>query len=91
MTQILGLLLAVGSTALEGWVFSVLWGWFLVKQLHLPELSTPLAIGIGMTVKFLTYQYDAGGKERGGEEGLLHLLLRPLIILGYGWLVYHMI
>ena len=47
----------IARSALDGWALSVLWGWFLVPTLGLPDLSFIQATGIAIIVEFLTYQH----------------------------------
>jgi hypothetical protein len=51
------LILTIGPIILDGYVFSVLWGWFIVPIFQLPELTLAVAVGIMMMIKCFTYQY----------------------------------
>lgn len=42
--------LLILSSVLNGWVLSILWGWFLVPTLKLPPLTVVQAIGIAMVI-----------------------------------------
>jgi len=50
MRNFLGYLLlipaAVGNALLRGWVFTVLWGWFVVSQFHLPQIGILESLGL---------------------------------------------
>jgi hypothetical protein len=61
---IISVLLAVGAL-LNGWALTLLWSWFVVPTFpDLPVLSLGQAIGLGMIISFLTYQYiDARAKQ----------------------------
>jgi len=51
------IVLMVVSSVLNGWALSILWGWFFVPTLGMPQISVVQAIGIAMVVSYLTYQY----------------------------------
>lgn len=44
---------AVGAL-IDGWVLSILWGWFMVPVFHLPSLAIAPAIGIALMIGLLT-------------------------------------
>ena len=84
-------LLVIGSIW-RGYVFSVLWKWFIVPVFPaMPLLSIPVAIGIAMVVSFLAYQYTYSKDDRdtaskfGGAFGVS--LLYPALVLLMGWIV----
>jgi hypothetical protein len=68
----------------------ILWRWFIVKQFSLPELSLPLAVGVGLVAGSLTYQLppDVVEKERDTAErfgvAAIKLFFRPLFLLAIG-------
>ena len=76
------------SSLLNGFVLSILWGWFIVPLFGLPQLSLPYAIGIGMVVSFLTYQHVDSGKSENALATLVGLIIaRPALTLLLGWIV----
>jgi len=84
-------MLVIGSIW-RGYVFSVLWKWFIVPVFPaMPLLSIPVAIGIAMVVSFLAYQYHYSKDERsesakiGGTFGIM--LFYPALVLLMGWIV----
>jgi hypothetical protein len=82
-------LIAVGVTVsaiLDGWVLSILWGWFFVPILDMPPISTIQAIGIALVVTFLTGQYVKNEDDTYGA--LAWTLARPFLVLGIGWIVH---
>lgn len=89
------LLAVLGVPALlwRGYVLTILWGWFIVPLFGVPALSIPLAIGLSLTVAFLTSQRtgnETTEKKSEGEKLLTSLILCaawPLIALGVGWVV----
>ncbi|MDP3726358.1 MAG: hypothetical protein Q8R36_04140 [bacterium] len=85
-------LIVVGSIA-NGFVLSVLWGWFIVPTLGLPALSVVQAIGIAMVVSYLTYHYidTQKGTEDKREKIAMAIgmvILRPLFALFFGWIIH---
>ena len=76
----------------NGLVLSILWGWFMVPTLGLPEIGIPQAIGISMVAGYITYQSGAENKS-GGDSGeaikklVALVLLRPVVVLALGWIV----
>ena len=53
----LGLLSMVIVSMFGGLVLSLLWGWFFVP-LGLPQIGIGLALGISLTLSYLTHQFD---------------------------------
>jgi len=84
-------LLAVG-VLLNGFVLSILWGWFIVGVFGLPALTVGQAIGVSMVIGFLTYQQTHDSAKKSWAEvlsaGLGLAILKPLITLAFGWVVY---
>ena len=93
MAALIGAVIAVGAI-LNGFVLTILWGWFIVPTFHLSPLSIPAAIGIAMVTGYLTHQYapDVEEKERSDGEKILRatlmIVLRPLAVLGIGYVVH---
>ncbi len=82
------LLIAVAAAA-NGYVLSILWGWFIVTTFHAPALSIPAAIGISMVVSYLTATYnDAKDPDRKWFGPLVYVISRPLFALGIGAVVH---
>lgn len=77
-----------------GYVFSILWAWFIVPTFALPVLSKALAIGIAITIKFVTNQ-TIDCKEKKEDRTFYETLgrsigntfLLPAISLLYGYIV----
>lgn len=72
----------------NGYVLSILWGWFVVPFLKLPALSVPEAIGL----VFVGHMLAGGRASRKTEKGkffeeLVTSLLAPLLALGVAWVV----
>lgn len=89
--KLLGAVLAIGGLILSvlwsGYVFSVLWAWFVVPQFEgAPTLSVASAIGVSMTVSFLTYHHDDRIEDtRSTSERIVSMIAmaigRPLFVL----------
>lgn len=76
------------SSVLNGWAFSILWGWFIVPTFAIPALSVPLAIGISMCVSYVTYVPKFVKGEDEDTTGLIIFsLLKPFIVLLFAYIV----
>lgn len=82
------------SSILNGWVLSILWGWFISPVFGIPAITVGQAIGLAMVVSYLTYQHTENNASKKDEKtsyyvGLIvALLLRPLVTLGIGYIVH---
>ena len=78
------------STLINGWVLSILWGWFIVPVFGVQAITLGQAIGLSMVVSFLTYQYiDAKKDENNGAwTAVAVAIFRPLFALFFGWLIH---
>jgi hypothetical protein len=72
---------------LQGFVLKVLWGWFLVKSLHAPNISVAAAIGISLVVGMLTIPYQRRSEEE-YIEMMIHEAYNPILILVIGFIVH---
>jgi len=90
--MLLLIVLRMVSACVNGFVLSVLWGWFVVPIFHLPILPIIPAIGIFLTINLFTAgckvhqdEYEPG---RSSKNDLIHYsFLEPLFILFAGWIV----
>jgi uncharacterized membrane protein YesL len=76
------------SAAIEGFVFSYLWLWF-VTPLGVPEISLIHAIGMCALFDFISYHYYDYKKS---EEvplatSISYILIRPLVVFIVGYLL----
>lgn len=77
---------------LNGWVLSILWGWFVVPTLHLPPLTLFPAIGIALVAAFLIYvpsiehPNDTMRKTIARVIGLT--FGRSFSYLAFGWVIH---
>jgi hypothetical protein len=80
------------ATFMNGWVLSLLWKWFIVPIFKLPMLTVIQAIGIFMTVNFLTVHLQNEITETKTVSDLASVfigkvLVYPLMVAGIGWLI----
>jgi hypothetical protein len=78
------------SSILKGYVFSILWGWFIVP-LGMPAVTVPWAIGISILVSLATYQYNANDEKKdpdGLTKALSVGLVLPLFSLLFGYIAH---
>jgi hypothetical protein len=70
----------------RGYVLSVMWTWFVVPVFHLPLLTIPYALGIGLLMTSL-----AGASSNKREESLFSsiatMVLTPWFLLLVAWIV----
>lgn len=77
----------VVSSIANGFVLSILWGWFVVPLFEVPSLTIAQAIGISIVVSYFTNQYNDSDKkeEKSLTEKIIYLILlaimRPVIVL----------
>jgi uncharacterized membrane protein len=80
------------SSIWSGYVLSKLWSWFVVTTFSLPEIGVATAIGLALTIGYLTKgeeKADAEGKEFGELllEAIIKALMKPTFTLGIGWVI----
>jgi phosphate/sulfate permease len=80
------------SAIINGWVLSILWGWFITPVFGIPAISVGQAIGLAMVVSYLTYQHIEQDSDKDKTErfaGIFAvLLIRPLMSLLLGYIVH---
>jgi hypothetical protein len=85
-------LVTVGLYALNGWVLSLLWQWFVTTTFGLSPLTIPQAIGVAIVVGFLTSSYkDTKQEERKGLAVLVPVfgaVIGNLVTLLAGYILY---
>jgi hypothetical protein len=80
---------------INGWVLSILWGWFMVPTLGLPVLTVAPAIGIALTVGYLTKSHNMKVMDIDNPkevfDGFIGAVFggffTPLVALVTGWIV----
>lgn len=85
----------------KGYVFSVLWAWFIAATFNLPELSVLSCIGLIIFIayskaSFSDLKFLDSVKEKMGEddfiaERLAFAFSYPLVLLGLGWVVHKLV
>jgi len=93
LTGFIGIL--VMSSIMNGFVLTKLWAWFMVPAFGLPQLSIPIAIGISIVIRYLTYQKPpepegANNINKIGET-LGFVIVYPIMTLFIGWVVHFFI
>jgi len=88
---LISVLLAVGAL-LNGWALTLLWSWFVVPTFpDLPVLSLGQAIGLGMIISFLTYQYidaEPSKEDNSAFKAVAATILRPIIYVLFGYIIH---
>jgi hypothetical protein len=80
------------SAIVNGYALSVLWGWFIVPTFELPQLSVAAAIGLALTVSYVTNHARIGEKtpKTPYAELLVELalltFLKPMLVLSLGYI-----
>lgn len=90
-----GVFLIALNAALDGFVFSVLWGWFIVPTFHAPEITIINAVGIALVVGSLI-SVRSSSNTQGDEDAEFAALvkdvgwavLRPVALLLMGWIAH---
>lgn len=85
------IVLCVGIPAAiyRGWALSLLWGWFFVP-LGLPPIGIVVAIGISLTVNFLSQGYIPPNVLDGDDYGIKALVYSIMLTtwsIVVGWIV----
>jgi Na+(H+)/acetate symporter ActP len=87
------LVVIICSPIMNGWVLSVLWGWFIVPIFNAPQLSIPYAIGISFIIHMLTNKQSDTTNNKDKDvttiiiEALVSTFITPLLVLLFGWIV----
>jgi hypothetical protein len=81
----------VGSIV-NGYVLSILWGWFVIPVFKAPALSITTAIGLSLVINMLISRSNSSNKEKKeiGEligETIGSTIFLPLFTLFIGWIV----
>jgi hypothetical protein len=87
------LIVTIGGSIVNGYVLSVLWGWFVVPLFQAPQLSIPYAIGISFIIKMLSGERQSNTNNKDKDmttlisESLSFTFVVPFMILLFGWIV----
>lgn len=88
METALGLLLMVPGLALDGWVFSVLWRWFVIPVVPVAPVSVAQGAGLALFVAFLTVATRKTDDIPSGAESAVQGIVIALSALGVGWIIF---
>lgn len=74
---------------LNGWVFTILWKWFIVSTFGMKLITIPQGIGLAVFICFITYRADNNNKNDESYLGLeiIMSLIYPIVFLIYGWII----
>jgi hypothetical protein len=75
---------------LKGWVFTILWAWFIYPVFDVPELLLLPAMGLSVVIGYISPKSDS--KEFTGFSNVLgryitSAFIMPFMYLGIGWIV----
>lgn len=84
---LLGTTLFIVGAILEGWVLTVMWGWFIVPAFGIAALRIPHAIGLALVVGMLTHRVRKPENTPETPFFLAMSLITPLIFLAIGSVV----
>lgn len=91
---LIGLVIILPALAIQGWVASILWGWFMVPFFKLPALSIPVAIGMRLCLRVMwgsdaqmTNKNDGNTKTERLTYSLVLAYIAPFGLLGTAYLV----
>ena len=82
--------IAIAGVIWRGWVFTVLWGWFVVPLFGLPALGLSQAIGLMLVINYLTFHKPQPDERSLIEQifyGAAWVALYPAMVLLVGWIV----
>lgn len=68
----------------SGLVFCKLWQWFVISAFNAPKIGIAEAIGISLTIRFLSGRASSNAKW---SEIIIASIVYPAIVLLAGWIV----
>lgn len=71
----------------DGWVISILWGWFVSSYFHLPPLSLAYAIGFMLIVTMFRSSFTSTREDLDIEKIMVEIFM-PVFILVIGYLIH---
>lgn len=83
-------MVAVGvlTVILNGWVLSIIWGWFIVPVFAVSPLGTAQALGVTIAARLVTNTDKYVKKEPlGVPEAVFISIATPFMALGFSWIV----
>lgn len=92
MQVMVTLLLWPLAAVVRGFVLQVLWGWFMVTTFALAALTIPQALGLSMTVSFLTYQISNRKPNTDTDHTAVEMTVTGIMwsgmALAMGWIIH---
>lgn len=85
------IVLLVVASLFRGFVFGILWQWFVTEYFGLPPLVLFEALGLAGMVSFVTVYIPRDETKKSPQkigETVFIQILGALIVLGIGW-IYH--
>lgn len=89
LAGIIALILIPLIAILQGWVLTVLWGWFIIPTFRAPELSIAVAIGLTLVIGMFK-GINIKNAEKSSDDRLTEAIatvLMPFVFLFLGWIV----
>lgn len=82
----------VVGAVMNGYVLSVLWGWFVVPIFNVPPLSVATAIGLSLAIGMLVKHGNSSSeKKKETSDAIIEIVsaavFAPLFTLFIGWIV----
>jgi hypothetical protein len=89
---VLTVVAVVLGAVMNGYVLSVLWGWFVVPLFSAPPLSVATAIGLSLAVGMLvSHESSSSSGKKDTSDAIAavvsRVILAPLFTLFVGWIV----
>jgi hypothetical protein len=84
MKAILNIINSICAAIFSGYVFSVLWGWFIVSTFGLPAIGIAVALGIILVARYAT-MVPRKLKEEDAIQGVMWF--KPLFALLVGFIL----
>lgn len=75
--------LIILGTVLNGWVLTILWGWFMVPIFNLPALTLVPAMGVALVIGYLTKNVGV----KADENAAAAMIVYPFITLLIGYVI----
>lgn len=87
----IGMLFLAGLLAVwRGFVFSILWGWFVIPTFPgAPALLLWPAVGLSLLVAFLTHEMETKITNIDYKDTVIKAIAHPAAALFFGW-IYHL-
>lgn len=92
---LLFMIAVVVGTIVNGWVLSILWGWFVVPLFNLAPLTIPYAIGISTIFSMFIRRPESSKNDKKYEnddltkiiESIGYALFSPFVVLFVAYIV----